>query len=188
MVRPKKPFEELSKIGQRSRLNFERHPERHERYKRLLKEKYRENKPAIQKKKSETQKKRQLEAMYMLGDKCEACGEKYNSKLKKTNLHLHHFYYDKHEKEKREKYGTIGETFRDVLNMAKRGENPKKKYTLLCQQCNALEGWIRKNPDKAIDAFGWCFEKGIIDFETPTPEGNKRIDEFIKKRKILNSK
>jgi len=107
---------------------------------------------------------RELEAMYMLGDKCESCGEKYNPNHsgKRINLEIHHLYYDKQDKVKLEKYGSMGEIYRDVLRMAKRGENPKKKYTLLCQQCNTLEGWIRKNPDKAMAAISYCIDQGII--------------------------
>ena len=132
MIRPKLPFEELSTIGKWSRLNFEKHPERYQRHRRKEIEYNLKNKDKINKKKRETAKKRWVQAMNMLGDKCESCGEKYNPKLKRTNLEIHHFYYDKKDKEKLGKIGSLGEIFRDVLKMAKHGKNPKKKYTLLC--------------------------------------------------------
>ena len=81
------------------------------------------------------------------------------------------------------KYGTIADVVQDVLKMSEKGENPKKKYLLLCSDCNKLESLVRKNPDKAMSFLAWCIEQGIIDVETPNPEGNKRIDEFIRKTK-----
>jgi len=176
MVRPKKPLNELTKESKRQREYFVMYPEKREKQYRKTKEWHNTHQEKIRKQKSKTQKKRWNEAINMLGDKCESCGEKNNSE---NPLEIHHLYYDEQDKIRREKQGGVGETFRYVLRMAKQGKNPKGKFTLLCKQCNNLEVWIRKNPDRAVSAFGWCVEKGIIDVETPNPEGNKQIDEFI---------
>jgi len=177
VTRPKKPLIELTKEAKRKREYFIKYPEKLEKRNKQTKEWIIKNQEKFRKQKRETQKKRWIEAVNMLGDKCESCGEKNNSE---NPLEIHHLYYDDQDKIRREKWGGVGEIFRYVLRMAKQGKNPKGKFTLLCKQCNNLEAWIRKNPDRALSAFAWCVEKGIIDVETPNPEGNKQLDEFIK--------
>jgi len=183
MAKLKKPINELTLSSQKSRKYLEENPEQLLKEKKRQSEYYRKHKPRLSKQKSENQRKRRLEATAMLGRECEACGEKLDPKRKRINLEIHHLMYDERDKERLKKYGTIGDIFRDVLRMSERGENPKKKFLLLCKDCNTLEGWISKDPDRAMSLFAWCVEQGTIDVETPNPEGNKRIDEFIRKYK-----
>lgn len=183
VARTKKPLDELTPSYQKQRKYFEENPEQLLKDKKRQAEYYKQNKPRLSKKKSETQRKRRLEAMSMLGSECGACGEKYEPNRKRINIEIHHLEYDERDKEKLKKYGTIADVVQDVLKMSEKGENPKKKYLLLCSDCNKLESLVRKNPDKAMSFLAWCIEQGIIDVETPNPEGNKRIDEFIRKTK-----
>ena len=181
MARTKKPFNELTPAQQKQRKFLEENREAFFKRQNYQSKYYKKNQPQLSKQKSKTQRKRRLEATAMLGRECEACGEKLDPNRKRINLEIHHLEYDERDRERIKKYGTIGDIFRDVLRMSEIGKNPKKKFLLLCKDCNSLEGWIRKDPDKAISLFGWCVQQGIIDVETPNPEGNKRIDEFIRK-------
>ena len=181
MAKPKKPIKELTPSYQQQRKYLEENPEAFLKQQNYQAGYYKKNKPRLSKKKSETQRKRRLEAMSMLGSECDACGEKYEPNRKRINIEIHHLEYDERDKERLKKYGTIADVVQDVLKMSEKGENPKKKFLLLCADCNKLESLIRKNSDKAMSFFAWCVEQGIIDVETPDPEGNKRIDEFIRK-------
>jgi len=183
VAKPKKPINELTQAQQKRRKYLDENPEAILKEQNYQSEYYKQNKPRLSKSKSENQRKRRLEATAMLGSECEACGEKLEPTRKRINLEIHHLEYDERDKERIKKYGTIGDVFSDVLRMSEEGKNPKKKFLLLCQDCNTMESRIRKDPDKAMSLFSWCVEQGIIDVETPDPEGNKRIDEFIRKTK-----
>ena len=177
----KKPFKKLSPQGQYYRKKFEDNPEEHEKFLKDKVEYYRKNKPQIQKRKAEKNKKQLLEATEILGAKCVSCGEPFNLNLKKTNLQIHHLKYDEDEMRKKSRYGSISSNFRDVLKMAKNGNNPKEKYVLLCIQCHGIETFSHKNPKKTFDMFSWLYGQGIFDEVLNDDAGNnKKITEFLK--------
>ena len=93
----------------------------------------------------------------VLGSKCASCGEKYTRGVKMPNLQIHHKFYTEEDKEYKKKYGAKGATPHkyESIRMIKANQinELKKKYTLLCQQCNMLEAWVRKNGVKAFDAY-----------------------------------
>lgn len=119
---------------------------------------------------SKINKNRRLEVINALGGKCESCGELLNLELQRVNLEIHHKYYDDKDKELLEKYrGSTGPTqhlgYRPVTKikkMIKNGIDPHQKFGLLCKQCNLLEGWIQKNPEKARRAIEWCKKSNIL--------------------------
>jgi hypothetical protein len=125
--------------------------------------------------------KKEFEKIYeRLGSKCVSCGEKYNPSLKKTNLHIHHKFYSK-DKEYLKKYGTMPQKY-EALRMIKANKirELKKKYTLLCQQCNTIDGWVRKNPDNAFETLCWLYSEGYFDEALKDDLKFKKLTEFMK--------
>lgn len=176
----KKLFEELTPQGKYYRKKFEENPEEYKKFLENKKEWYRKNKPRIQKQKAGLARKRLLKIIKMLGGKCDACDELFNPNRERSNLELHHKYYDKKDLAKRSRYGSVSSNLHDVLKMAKDGINPRKKYVLLCKQCHNIETYSHQDPKKTFDMFCWLHEQGIFDEVLKDDDvKNKRITEFL---------
>jgi len=132
--------------------------------------------------KNTTQKLNRAEIYKKLGGKCESCGEKFNPDLTKSNLHIHHKEYDEDDMRLKKKFkGSVGSKHHwEVKRMLKNGINTKKKFALLCQQCNLLEAWIKPNPSKALDMFSWLHEEGYFDEALKDDPKLKKLSEFMK--------
>jgi len=117
-----------------------------------------------------------------LGGKCDSCGEKFNPDLKKSNLAIHHKFYDEEDIKTKKKYkGQLGSRhIYEVIHMYKNGINPKKKFGLLCEQCNLIEGWVRVNPAKAFETFCWLHGEGYFDEALKDDPKLKKLTSFMK--------
>jgi len=146
----KKNFEDLTAGGKLSRIYYEQNPgKRQQRLKRQA-EYYIENREKIVKRKKRKGGEQLLKSIKILGGKCAACEELFNPNLKRSNLEIHHWYYDDKDLKIKQRYGIVmTPNVRHVLKMAKNGINPKKKFALLCNQCHLMETSIRQNQKKA---------------------------------------
>lgn len=117
-----------------------------------------------------------------LGGKCESCGEKFNPTLSRSNLVIHHKFYDEDDMRIKKKYkGKIGSKHHwEVKKMLENGVSTKKKFGLLCIQCNVLEGFVRMNAFKAFDAFAWLYGEGHFDEVLKDDPTLKKLSEFMK--------
>jgi len=118
-----------------------------------------------------------------LGGKCESCGEKFNPDLRKSNLAIHHKFYDEDDIRTKKKFkGSLGSKhIYEVKRMFQNGINPKKKFGLLCEQCNLIEGWVSVNPKKAFDTFCWLHGEGYFDEALEDDPTLKKLTDFMKK-------
>ena len=100
-----------------------------------------------------------------LGGKCESCGEKLDESLPRSNLQFHHKEYDEDDERLRKKFkGNLGSKHHwEIKRMLDNGISTKKKFALLCIQCNLLEAFVRMNPSKAFEAFAWMYGEGHFD-------------------------
>ena len=174
------PEDKLTKSGKYMRKKMAEDPEYRERTRKQKQQYYIKNEDRLSKQKKGTRKKRISEVMKILGGKCESCGEPYDPNSKPKNLDFHHWNYDGKDLAKLERFGSIGETFRDIIGMAKEGKNPRKKFALLCQQCHNIETFVRQNQKKTWDCLGWLVDKGILDVETPDSTDSRKITDFLK--------
>jgi len=127
--------------------------------------------------------KAQRRELYLkLGAKCVSCGEKFNPKLKRSNLEIHHKFYDEEDmKIKNRNNGNIGSRqITELIRMFKNGINPNEKFTLLCGQCNTLEAFVRLNPEKAFETFCWLSSEGYFDQALKTDPKLKKLTEFLR--------
>ena len=122
-------------------------------------------------------KKRAEDSIMMLGGKCDACGEKYNPNVNRSNLDIHHKFYDEHSYRKGGKSAWL-----EVLQKAEKGINVHKQFTLLCQQCNIIEAWVRKEPSKAFETFCYLSSEGYFDEALSKDDAKefKKLSEFMK--------
>lgn len=118
-----------------------------------------------------------------LGGKCESCGEKFNPDLARSNLEIHHRFYDEDDMRRKKKLnGGLGSKHHwEVKKMLENGISTKKKFGLLCSQCNLLEGIVRMNPFKALDAFAWLYGEGHFDEVLKDDPALKKLTDFMKK-------
>jgi len=179
--RKKKPFDELTPTGQYYRKKFEENPEEHEKFLKDRAEYYRKNKPKQQKQKAEFTRQQSLKVIKLLGGKCVSCGELFDPNLKKTNLEIHHLYYDENDLRVKQRHGSISSNIRDVITMFENGKNPKEKYVLLCKQCHNIETYSHQDPKKTFDMFCWLYEQGIFEkVLNDDAKNNRKITEFLK--------
>jgi len=117
-----------------------------------------------------------------LGGKCESCGEKFNPVSAKSNLVIHHRFYDEDDMRiKKKNKGNIGSKHHwEVKKMLENGVNTKEKFGLLCEQCNHLEGFVRMNVFKAFDAFAWMYGEGHFDEVLKDDPKLKKLTNFMK--------
>ena len=135
------------------------------------------------------QRKRQIgksdriELYQKLGGKCVSCDEKLNLNLKKSNLHIHHKFYDEEDMKARAKFkGSTGSRhILELKRMIKNGINPNKKFTLLCNQCNLIEAWVRKDKTKSFETFCWLHGEGYFDEALKDDKSLKKLTDFMKK-------
>ena len=132
-------------------------------------------------------KKWQMDAFKILGGNCESCGEKLDPTLPRSNLTVHHRFYSEVDQIRRSKYHHIVPyTLSEIQNKKKSKQNPKKKFGVLCGTCNSIEGFVRKDPKKAFEAFCWIYGEGIFDKiladdERKDEKSHMRITDFLSK-------
>ena len=116
-----------------------------------------------------------------LGGKCESCGEKFNPDLRKSNLVIHHRFYDEDDMLLKKKYkGSTGSKHHwEVKKMLENGISTKKKFGLLCCQCNSLEGFVKMNTSKAFETFCWLYGEGYFDKALKDDPRLKKLSEFM---------
>ena len=117
-----------------------------------------------------------------LGGKCASCGEKFNSDLARSNLEIHHKEYSKEDLEyKAKNKGNIGSRHhQEVKKMLENGVSTKKKFCLLCKQCNVIEAHVRINKVKAFETFCWLYGEGYFDQALKDDPKLKKLTNFMK--------
>ena len=130
-----------------------------------------------------TGKSERIELYKKLGGKCDSCGEKLNESLSKSNLQIHHKFYDNEDLKVKEKFkGRLGSRhILELKRMFRNGIDPNKKFGLLCQQCNLIEAFVRMNPVKAFGTFCWLYGEGHFDEALKDDNSLKKLTDFIKK-------
>lgn len=139
---------------------------------------------SYKKKKRKYEKKHFEKIIKVLGSKCDACNERYQRDLPRSNLDLHHKFYTDADKTYFKKYGVMPGK-QEALRMIKSEQisELKMKYILLCQQCNLIEAWVRKNPKKGFETFAWLYGEGHFDEVLKDDTDNstiKKLTEFMK--------
>jgi len=97
-----------------------------------------------------------------------------------VNLQFHHKFYDELDEKQRSKHGAVSRQMWEIKRMLNDGINPKKKFALLCQQCNSLEGWIKVSPAKAFELFSWLAGEGYFDEVFKDDPSLKKLTNFMK--------
>jgi len=156
-------------------------PEKYEQHKKHVMELYYARHEIQKRQKRERLSRMTMEAIIILGGKCESCGEKHNPNLKKSNLEFHHHSYNEKELERRKKRLFIPNTAESIIKMSKRS-NPKKKFALLCKQCHQIETFSHQDPKKAFDMFAWMYDDGMFNevLNDDDSKNNRKITEFLK--------
>ena len=97
-------------------------------------------------------------------------------------MEIHHKEYSAEDMAVKEKYkGNIGSRhILELKKMLKTGINHKKKFCLLCSQCNALEAFARINKTKAFETFCWLAGEGYFDDALKADPKLKKLSEFMK--------
>ncbi len=163
----KKNFEDLTAESKWSRVYYENNPDKRQQKLKRQAEYYIENRGKIVKRKKRKGGEQLLKSIKILGGKCAACEELFNPNLKRSNLEIHHWYYDDKDLKIKQRYGVVmTPNVRHVLKMAKNGINPRKKFALLCNQCHLIETFIRQNQKKAWLMLQWLIENKILDVDT----------------------
>jgi len=162
--------------------NLLSNPERRARKNKEQLQKYYDNHEERKKKKRVTGKLQRAELYKKLGGKCISCGEKFNETLSRSNLELHHKFYDEDDERVRKKFkGNLGSKhIWEIRRMIKNGENPKIKFALLCKQCNVIEAHVRINPTKAFETFCWLYGEGQFDEALKDDPTLKKLTDFLK--------
>lgn len=133
-------------------------------------ERYHAN-PAIKERKRIRQKSWTAEIYIKLGGVCVSCGERYDPNLSRSNIQIHHKFYDDDDERIKKKFkGNLGSKHHwEIRRMLKNGVNPEKKFCLLCRECNLLEGNIRQDYAKALHTFLWLLEQGEFEKNNFSP-------------------
>jgi len=88
----------------------------------------------------------QSEIVIILGGKCVSCDEKFNPELVSySNLHIHHKFYSDKDKADLKRIGITGHQW-EIKRLIKNNQinELKKKFTLLCRECNQMEKFAKK--------------------------------------------
>lgn len=160
----KKNFEDLTAESKWSRVYYENNPDKRQQKLKRQAEYYIENRGKIVKRKKRKGGEQLLKAIKILGGKCAACGELFNSNLKRSNLEIHHWYYDDKDLKIKQRYGVVmTPNVRHVLKMAKNVKNSKKKFTLFCHQCHMIETYAHQDERKTRSIFSWLITNKHLD-------------------------
>ena len=121
------------------------------------------------------------EIVTFLGGKCVACDEKFNPELPISNLHIHHKIYSDKDEADRKRTGVTGHHW-EIKRLIKNNQinELKKKFTLLCRECNHMEGYAEKSGQKTFDFFCWLYGENYFDEALKDDPKLKKLTEFLK--------
>jgi len=155
MVRRDKDPEELKPKTKKLKEYYEKNPEKHKDVNKKKNEYYQKTKDK-QSRSKQVKTKGQKEKLYKIfGEKCESCGEEYNSHAKMTNLQFDHKRYLRGKT-------THVEVWRQVKHLVDTGEDPKTRFALLCYTCHAIVTALRQDKKKSIAGLEYCKREEII--------------------------
>jgi len=122
----------------------------------------------------------QSEIVTILGGKCVACDEKFNPKLSQSNMHIHHKFYSDKDKADLERVGITGHHW-EIKRLIKNNQihELRKKFTLLCRDCNHMEGYAKKNSKKTFNFICWLLGEGQLEEALQDDPKLKKITEFL---------
>ena len=131
--------------------------------------------------KRKTNKSIQSQIVTLLGGKCVACDEKFNPELPSSNMHIHHKFYSDKDKSDLERVGVTGHHW-EIKRLIKNNQTTelKKKFTLLCRECNHMEGFAKKDSKKTFDFICWLLGEGHLEEALKDDPKLKKITDFMK--------
>lgn len=124
----------------------------------------------------------QSEIVTILGGKCVSCDEKFNPELlSSSNLHIHHKFYSDKDKADLKRIGITGHHW-EIKRLIKNNQinELKKKFTLLCRECNQMEKFAKKNGQKTFDFFCWLYGENYLDQALKDDPKLKKLTDFMK--------
>jgi len=123
----------------------------------------------------------QFEIVTLLGGKCVSCDEKFNPELPRSNMHIHHKFYSDKDKADLKRIGITGHHL-EIKRLIKNNQinELKKKFTLLCRECNQMEGFAKKSSQKTFDFFCWLYSENYFDQALKDDPKLKKLSEFMK--------
>jgi len=156
-------------------------PEYREKYRKKSSESYYKFHEERKSKKRKIGKSIQSEIVTLLGGKCVSCDEKFNPTLSRSNLHIHHKFYSDKDKGDLDRIGVTGHQW-EIKRLIKNNQinELKKKFTLLCAECNIMEGFAKKDGKKSFDFFCWMYGEGLFNEVLKDDPKLKKLTEFMK--------
>jgi len=144
-------------------------------------QKYYDDHEERKKRKRKINKSIQSEIVTILGGQCVACNEKFNPELKISNLHIHHRLYSDKDKSDLARTGVTGHHW-EIKRLIKNNQitELKKKFTLLCRECNHMEGYAKKNSKKTFNFIVWMLDEGHLEEALKDDTELKKITDFMK--------
>lgn len=130
-------------------------PEWHQKQKDQRKDYYKKTKPKQQLQKKLKVKEQRSLVIKQMGGKCDSCREEYNPHLKHSNIHFHHKAYINSKI-------TKVETYRQVLDIINRGDDPKIQFGLLCYTCHMILTHLQKNREKSKKALAYAKKIDVV--------------------------
>ena len=157
MVRRLKPYEKLAPTSKYHRDRTAKDPEWHKKQLKKSKAHYLKNKPKQQIQKKLKVKQQRESIIKQMGSKCMSCGELYNPNLRRSNLQFDHKTYLKSPM-------TKAETFRQIMDIIDRHEDPLEQFALVCYRCHMVVTHIRKDIEKAPKVLKYIKTTKILEF------------------------
>jgi len=157
MVRRRKPVSELSRVQRQRWERYEKNPKFREEELKKKKLHYLETKPKQQIQKKLKVKQQRESIIKLMGSKCMSCGELYNPNLRRSNLQFDHKTYLKSPT-------TKAETFRQIMDIIDRNDDPLEQFALLCYRCHMVVTHIRKDIEKAPKVLEYIKTTKILEF------------------------
>jgi len=144
-------------------------------------ERYYKNHEANKLKKRVAGKSIQSEIVTLLGGKCVSCDEKFNPKLPRSNLHIHHKFYSKKDEDDKKRMGVTQHHW-EIKKLIKNNQinELKKKFTLLCVECNVMEGFAKKDSKKTFNFICWLLGEDYLEEALKDDPTLKKLTDFLK--------
>jgi len=110
-----------------------------------------------------------------------SCDEKFNSEISRSNMHIHHKFYSDKDIADLKRIGVTGHHW-EIKRLIKNNQinELKKKFTLLCRECNQMEKYAKKNSQKTFDFFCWLYGENYFDQALKDDPKLKKLSEFMK--------
>jgi len=95
-------------------------------------------------------------------------------------MHIYHKFYSDKDKADLERTGVTGHQW-EIKRLVKNNQITElnKKFTLLCRECNHMEGFAKKDSKKTFDFICWLLGEGHLEEALKDDPKLKRITDFM---------